>query len=359
MKSLNRKKIPFQVCLLFFALNFSFTLGAMGSDLEPIFEAKLEEQGDSSNLTSVVEDSADPRKLTLKLKGGTVIEFSPTEVGESGIKKYESLGEQEREGFLRNRELLVGIAGKFLETVKTPIGFSKKMGARFVTPKSEEEKGRRQDILQKTSQDVGLESIQKMLKEFEKSLWDYAPFVSKINEVGTSVEAGVAGGGKLGRLGAFVVLGAGVSINMDPKERAIVLELFQDVEWAKSALPGYIGAEAFASLFGNAAYNDWNEPLSIERGAALSLPGLAGCVTDKNARLGIAKGLGVGFPGAAVLTSSIVRIPLIRVGVSPKWPALFKIKVLGGEYLSRPLKACSEMMMKGCSELFRVLGRHQ
>lgn len=328
-------------------------LGAQ--DLEPVFEVSLDEKTYDEKLVQIEEKTLEPSTLILKLADGSRFEFSPSNLSSEELKKFESLGASERESFLRNRELLIALAGKLLYSLKTPIGMMKKVGAKFSLGKNNEQKLARKKLLEKTNREVGAESVEKILREFEKELWEYAPFVSKINEVGTSIEAGIAGGGKLGRLGAFVVLGAGLSMNVDPKEKALVLEFFQDVEWAKTALPGYIGAEAFASLFGNASYNDWQEPLSVEKGAALSLPGLAGCITDKNARVGVAKGLGFGFPGAAILTSSIVRIPLIRVGVSPKWSTFVRVKVLGGGYLTHPLKICGRVLVESCSRLFNLL----
>ncbi len=336
---------------------FLFSTSAHSAEPEEILEVSITSSASNEEPIHVLDKTPTSNSIVLSFGDGQTFELSNQKTPLDGPNKFEALEKDQKDSFLTNRKLLLGAMGKLLYGLRVPIGMLKKAGIKFSTAKTEAEKESKRETLKKTFSEVGSQSIEPLLKAFDQKLWDYAPFVSKINEVGTSIEAGIAGGGKVGRHGSFIILGVGLSINVDPKEKALIFELFQDVEWAKTALPGYVGAEAFASLFGNASYHDWKEPLSIEKGEALNLPGLAGCITDRNARVGIAKGVGIGFPGAAALTSALVRIPLIRVGISPQWPTLLRTKVLGGSYIKGMVQKCGAAVSRGCSSVFSRIGR--
>ncbi|MFM8314638.1 MAG: hypothetical protein ACKOA8_10165, partial [Deltaproteobacteria bacterium] len=305
-----------------------FPSHSFSSEPETLFEFHLSDSKEPSEI-SIEEKDATNENFTLQIRGLRNFEFSTKELKHDDLVSFNSLEDKQKKNFLTNRELLLASLGKLLIVLKKPIGFTKKFGAKLSSAKTEEAKERKRTLAAQTLEETGLDSVTQLLKAFDRELWVHAPFISQVNEIGASVEAGIAGGAKLGKRGVFVILGTGVSLGIDPKEKAVIFELFQDVEWSKTALPGYIGAEAFGSLFGNTTYHDWKNPLQIEKGNAIGAPGLAGCITSNNARVGIAKGIGLGFPGAAVMTSTLVRIPLVRIGISPEWPQWVRAKVLG------------------------------
>jgi hypothetical protein len=221
--------------------------------------------------------------------------------------------------------------------------------------KSAEDREAEAEILRGTLREVGTKSVDQILKKIDRELWAHAPFFSKINETGVSFEVGVAGGAKAGPWGIFLITGTGISIAVDPKEKALVLEIYQDIEWTHRALPGYAGAEAFASGFLSATHHDWNEGLTPELGKALSLPGVAGCITRNNARIGVAKGIGVGFPGSAMLESNIIRAPVLRIGVSPKWTGFVRGKFFGSQFITGPLQWCATQIGNVCGSVYSML----
>ncbi len=172
--------------------------------------------------------------------------------------------------------------------------------------------------------------VQNTLKHFDEALWMNTKVVSGANEFGFSLEAGGSTGAKLVNRGFYGIAGVGLTFLVDPKNKAVTVELFLDLESVRQALPGYIGGGLFGTGTLTAQIFDWSKPLRATCGQAVCLPGLVGSVTEDSLRAGVSKEIGLGFPGVAVFSSDALRVPVARVGLSPTFPLLVKTKTILG-----------------------------
>ncbi len=273
-------------------------------------------------------ESKSIQETEVTTKGGNSYTLKSPYAYEDPLTPYGSLSAEDQRRFQENREKLLALVANSLEKVIPP------------------------------------EKTEKSLKTFDGILWNQAGLIAKANEIGVSGEVGGDIGAKVGKYGFHGVTGIGLIVAYDRDRRALVIELYQDLDRTKVAIPFYAGGGGFGSVLLSVSHSNPNEPLRVEKGSGFSAYGeigpfscgVAGCVTDRNLRVGFSTGVGAGWPPAALLTNEVQRVPYARVAFSPSFPYVHP-KVLGAEQAKRaattvvtkPLELLSSVI-QSCSD---------
>ena len=274
-----------------------------------------------TDIKIAIENQADATSafdLVITTKRGIEYPFPSPEIADQA--GFLELDEPNQERFLSNRLLVLRGATAVLNKLALPLGFWKtKVTNRFRKKENQLPK-------ELSARDAGQQSVREMLQNLDKELWAHAPVISQAHEFGGSIEVGVSGGAQVGRWGLFGLTGLGLTFAVDPTNKVFVVELYQDFEKARRVDPFYLGAGVFLSFLGSGTYHNWKEPLAPEVGHGVCLPGLAACITRNNFRAGISEELGLGFPSFAAFNGKLARVPILRIGVSPKWVGFVRAK---------------------------------
>jgi hypothetical protein len=243
--------------------------------------------------------------------------------------RFEALTPQEKADFFANRELILGWVASGLNRLHLPAGFVWRQADWF----SRWRKGEAHPAVEPTNRERGVVSVQAALEAFDQGIWQAAPQVARITEFAGGVNVGgslgIIGGVPGRSYGFMPVVCLSLSLGYDHKQKAVVLELRNDFLWANGAQGLAAGISAHALGVGSGSGYDWNEPLDIERGTAISVPFLSASTTDRNVRVAGGADVGFGF-GLAKIDFDLYSLPLVRVGFSPNWKGLVRAKVLSG-----------------------------
>jgi len=285
-----------------------------------------------------------PPPLEIKTKDGSIYTFTSPEKNEESEKRFLELPSEVQEKFLSKRIEILNMAVQSLHGLRIPVGVWRKS----IRPRLDWLYGKSKPIdpSSKNFQETGFVSIQEALIELDKNLWQKSETISHTNEYGMAFELGLSGGGKAGSRGLYGITGLGVSVTVDPIERAVAIELFGDLEWTKRATPFYGGAGIFGTMMGSAMSTDWHRELCPERGNAFCVAGLVGFLSDRYVGLGLSKELGLGFPGAVLMESELTRMPFLRLGASAQWPGFFRVQTAIGPTLKKIFKSCSGLLSR-------------
>ena len=122
-------------------------------------------------------------------------------------------------------------------------------------------------------------------------------------------------------------------------------------EW----IPFILGQGFLCNFLSSGTYHNWNEPLVPEAGHAMCIPGLAACITRNNFRAGFSEELGLGFPQFAAFSGQIGRVPIMRIGISPKWKGFVRAKTFVLPLLNLVKNGVVHAVKAGCQFTYRAL----
>lgn len=290
--------------------------------------------------------SSQVTELRIRVRGGRqyVVPMSRLTTNEGAT--FQALSESERTHFQRNRAIILRFAAGLMDILRTPIGLWRGPISNFF----------RRQRNSTPVRELGMQTVQSVIENLDRELWKNAPVLSRANEMGGSLEVGFSGGA-IAHRGFFGIMGLGLTVSYDGTNHIAVLELFQDIESARHAVPFYAGFGAFATITGTVTEHDWRNPLAVERGRAFCLPGLVGCMTPNILRIGVSREVGIGFPGVAAITSNAFRVPLARVGFSPKWLGGFRAQILGGHAITSVPRVVVNTLRSSCGALLSLFSR--
>jgi hypothetical protein len=220
------------------------TIGATAQSLEEVTEYQIPE-------TSVVEIGG---SLRIQV-GNSVYEL------ESAGESLEQLPELERSQFFRNRTIFLESVAKGLQMIKYGLGMGAvvKDKAVYIARKMRSKPhllpdGQRQLSIRERADEV----ILGMLRGLDAKLFESAPIVARANEFGVVLSGGVEALGGRREKGWGGLIDLGVSIGFNRDSRALVIQVFRDVEAYQSSL---MPALALGGLVGKAGFYAVNQKL--------------------------------------------------------------------------------------------------
>lgn len=200
----------------------------------------------------------------------------------------------------------------------------------------------------------GRRAIQEMLRSVDNLLWASAPVLAHPNEAGITFIVSKGGGLMVDRLGLGGYNDFMLSFTLNRRDRAVAVELVQDLERMRRALPLFAGVGIFFGVLITVNNYDWNRASLTERAETLSGPWvLAGSASATSLRVGGGWGPSLHIPVVGdlnVAQGEAFRITWFRVGLSPRFLGLVKVGGLLGAVVNAPLNAV-KVVGRTCARL--------
>lgn len=173
------------------------------------------------------------------------IHWSEKPLTEVDQTAYQSMPDADQRSFQMKRFMFLKATESALMKVNWTLGMGSLVGEKLVFIKDKvkeavtgQDKVEQAvfDNMQETFRQRSLRIVGNILKSIDKNLWEKAPVISKSNEFGLSVAAGIQALGGVGTKGYGGILDLGMSFGYHTETRSLVFQIFLDREKFKSTL---------------------------------------------------------------------------------------------------------------------------
>ncbi len=272
----------------------------------------------------------------------------------------QSLTPAEYEMFRENRMSFLNLAAKALQSLKWGFGAGMviKNHFNFKSEKSSYQKwieearrsdeGQRDDILlalqreqpaldakwrsemNKTYQQKSDQLIVKILNSLDSKLWDQAAIVAESNEFGVMMAVGLqAEGGRAAGVGRGGLIDFGISIGFNRTEKALAIQLFNDVESFKTTQMPVVLVAGLVGKFGPYIANQGKELTAT--GVSYYPPMVPGFSSSTNRSFMFGASSGLTWPPSPIgdmltYSNSLKQSTLLRISLSPLVKGFLRIK---------------------------------
>ncbi len=238
------------------------------------------------------------------------------EIGkETNLRPFTGLPEEEKQMFLLKRQRFLEACAKGLGLTKYGIGFGAVTKDKITylikrTPA-------RQTPLRERAEDI----IRGMLASIDRQIFDSAPVIARANEFGIMLAGGVeALGGSYGK-GGGGILDLGISIGYNVDNKALVIQIFRDVETYQSSISKWVGLAGAVMKAGPYAANMRAGQLS-ENGTSFYPPMVPGFQMKAENFVAFGFSTGLTWPPSPLgdlltYTTRLDHSRLLRITVSP------------------------------------------
>ncbi|MCB0366603.1 MAG: hypothetical protein H6624_01570 [Bdellovibrionaceae bacterium] len=280
-------------------------------------------------------------RISIRLKGGTLIELQPNLAELNDCCRQHFPDESSQQRFLDKRRMILNNMAAVLSYGKLSLGVGGYIKDRFNQLRNKGESSH--PIAEITGERVsgggqfgprGLQAISAILHSLDRTLWKQAPLVIEANEFGGLLSLGLIAEGGVRNKGYGGQASIGISIGYNHKEKSFVFDIYRETESFRSSLAavGVVGITPKLGFF--LAQTRTGEAHQARAGFAFYPPGAPGFTqsTSNFFAGGINTALALPPPPFADLmtyTNNVQRTSMLRVAVSPLYKGFLRVSVGG------------------------------
>jgi len=293
--------------------------------------------------------------LRLEIRvGKSVYEIQPLFEEISG-----QLSANERSQFLHNRVIFLESVAKSLQMIKYGIGIGAvvKDKAVFIAQKVRNKSPLYLEMQRQLSiRERADEVITAMLRGLDAKLFESSPIVARANEFGVVLSGGVEALGGRSEKGWGGLVDIGVSIGFNRDSRALVIQVFRDIEKYQSSLMPVLALGGLVSKAGFYAGNQ--EPGKLtDHGTSFYPPLIPGFQMKRNNFVMFGFSSGLTWPPAPLgdlltYTNHLDHARVIRLTISPFTRGFIRFSSSLAESGPKDLR----MVLEAVSRMIRFIG---